>query len=88
MWVNDIRLSYGNNHSAAVAVLTGAFKGKVISTKTHHSGRWFILTVKCFYLGIFMHPTTNKTTGYYFKKLKKRLIECISGYQNDLMWRF
>jgi hypothetical protein len=44
-WGNNIWLSYGNNHAAGVTVLRGEFKGKVISSKTHHSGRWFILTV-------------------------------------------
>uniref|UniRef100_W5LWT0 Uncharacterized protein n=1 Tax=Lepisosteus oculatus TaxID=7918 RepID=W5LWT0_LEPOC len=54
-WGSDVWLSFGSNHSAGVAILKGTFKGKIISSRVHHLGRWIILVValngKMFLLG-------------------------------------
>lgn len=84
-WGNDIWLSYGNNHSAGVAVLRGAFKGKVISSKTHHSGRWLMLTVnfnsEMFLLGS-IYASNNKPNRILFQEFEEEINRVIGVFQD------
>ncbi len=36
----DLWMSYGSNPAAGVAILKGTFKGKIIQTNIHDSGRY------------------------------------------------
>lgn len=45
-WGDDLWMSYGSNRAAGVAILKGTFKGKIIKTNIHDSGRWMILVIE------------------------------------------
>ncbi|XDV25920.1 hypothetical protein PO909_029746 [Leuciscus waleckii] len=45
-WGDDLWLSYGSSNSAGVAILRGMFKGKILKSNVHSSGRWIILIVE------------------------------------------
>lgn len=42
---NEMWFSYGSNRSAGVAILKDKFRGQVLHSEKHVSGRWIILVV-------------------------------------------
>lgn len=85
-WGDDLWMSYGNNRSAGVAVLKGTFKGKIIQTKLHDSGRWVILVIEknaeIFILGNVYatnFTTQNKALFLNFEDQIQKIVEKFSN---------
>lgn len=45
-WGDDLWLSCASSNSAGVAILKGMFKGKILKSNVHLSGRWVILVLE------------------------------------------
>lgn len=85
-WGDNLWMSYGSNRAAGVAILKGTFKGKIIQTKIHDSGRWVILVIEnnaeFFILGNIYasnFTTQNKKIFLMFEDQIEKLVEQYSN---------